>query len=182
MASGFKKYSFQPLPARVYAESRLGYSYKSGVSMYDLISEALSKDGLKRPEGMSSRLWAFKNVDHISKECEKIRPAKRAKNKKQKKAVKSSKKYASSILKADPKSDDFLVSFEWRKLRMMALKKHGATCQCCGASRLTGAVIHVDHIKPRKLYPELALDIENLQVLCDVCNHGKGNWDMTDWR
>lgn len=79
-------------------------------------------------------------------------------------------------------SDDFLRSFEWRKLRMEVLKKYGATCQCCGATRHTGAVINVDHIKPRKYFPELSLDIDNLQVLCGACNHGKGNWDTTDWR
>lgn len=79
-------------------------------------------------------------------------------------------------------SDDFLRSYEWRSVRMEVLKKYGARCQCCGASAATGAVINVDHIKPRKLFPDLALDIENLQVLCDACNHGKGNWDMTDWR
>ena len=84
--------------------------------------------------------------------------------------------------KIDPTTDAFLSTFEWRALRMMALKKYGAACQCCGASPKTGAVMHVDHIKPRKVYPNLALDIDNLQVLCEECNHGKGNWDMTDWR
>ena len=84
--------------------------------------------------------------------------------------------------KIDPRTDAFLSSFEWRSLRMMALKQHGAVCQCCGASPKTGAVMHVDHIKPRKLFPQLALDLNNLQVLCGECNHGKGNWDQTDWR
>ena len=79
-------------------------------------------------------------------------------------------------------SDEFLQTYEWRRVRMLAIKKYGARCQCCGASPDTGAVINVDHIKPRRFFPELALDLENLQVLCSPCNHGKGNWDMTDWR
>jgi 5-methylcytosine-specific restriction endonuclease McrA len=76
----------------------------------------------------------------------------------------------------------FLESFEWRKLRMQALIMHGRKCMCCGATPMTGAVMNVDHIKPRKLFPDLALEINNLQVLCHECNHGKGNWDQTDWR
>lgn len=79
-------------------------------------------------------------------------------------------------------SKDFLKTFEWRKLRMQALVLYGNTCMCCGNSPKNGAVINVDHIKPRKLFPDLALKIENLQVLCSECNHGKGNWDLTDWR
>ena len=79
-------------------------------------------------------------------------------------------------------SDAFLMTYEWRKVRMEALKKYGARCQCCGATPAHGAVMNVDHIKPRKLFPHLALDLNNLQVLCHDCNHGKGNWDMTDWR
>lgn len=82
----------------------------------------------------------------------------------------------------NPASDEFLSSFEWRAVRMMALKLHGARCQCCGASPATGAVMNVDHIKPRKFFPQLALDVNNLQVLCHDCNHGSGNWSMTDWR
>lgn len=79
-------------------------------------------------------------------------------------------------------ADDFLSTYEWRVLRMKVIKKYGAKCQCCGASPETGAVINVDHIKPRKRFPNLALDESNLQVLCDACNQGKSNWDQTDWR
>lgn len=79
-------------------------------------------------------------------------------------------------------SKDFLQTFEWRTLRYKALKKYGAKCGCCGASPATGATLNVDHIKPRARFPQLALDIDNLQVLCDACNHGKSNWDTTDWR
>ncbi len=65
---------------------------------------------------------------------------------------------------------------------MVVLKKRGARCECCGSTPANGIVIHVDHIKPRRKFPELALTESNLQVLCEVCNHGKGSWDDTDWR
>lgn len=81
-----------------------------------------------------------------------------------------------------PSTDAFLQSYAWRRLRMVVLKKRGAICECCGSSPKNGVRIHVDHIKPRKLFPDLALEETNLQVLCEVCNHGKGNWDQTDWR
>jgi 5-methylcytosine-specific restriction endonuclease McrA len=94
----------------------------------------------------------------------------------------SVKSFINNHSKVDPTSDDFLKTFEWNAVRMMALKRHGYRCMCCGASPATGAVINVDHIKPRKFYPELALDVENLQVLCNPCNMGKGNWLQEDFR
>lgn len=72
-------------------------------------------------------------------------------------------------------SAEFLKSFEWRQLRLRALEKYGRACLCCGAVPGAGVVLNVDHIKPRRRFPDLALDIENLQVLCEDCNHGKGN-------
>lgn len=88
----------------------------------------------------------------------------------------------SKVYKGDVNAPDFLNSFEWRKLRMEVLKAYGPACMCCGATPASGAVINVDHIKPRRSYPALALDFNNLQVLCNPCNHGKGSWDETDWR
>jgi hypothetical protein len=78
--------------------------------------------------------------------------------------------------------DPFLESYEWRRLRMQVLTKRGARCECCGATPRDGVRMNVDHIKPRRYFPELALVESNLQILCDACNHGKGNWDQTDWR
>lgn len=75
-----------------------------------------------------------------------------------------------------------LLTYGWRALRMVVLKERGARCECCGSTPRDGIKVHVDHIKPRKFFPELALDKDNLQILCEVCNHGKGNWDQTDWR
>ena len=83
--------------------------------------------------------------------------------------------------KNEVNSAAFLESYEWRKLRYRVLLKYGRTCMCCKAKPGPGRV-HVDHIKPRRKYPELALEFDNLQVLCDECNHGKGNWDETEWR
>lgn len=53
---------------------------------------------------------------------------------------------------------------------------------CCGATPKDGVKMHVDHIKPKSKYPELALEFSNMQVLCDPCNMGKSNIYDTDWR
>ena len=80
-------------------------------------------------------------------------------------------------------SDKFLLSYEWRRLRYSVICKYKSCCMACGRSpNKDGITLHVDHIQPRKLRPDLALDPDNLQVLCHECNHGKGNWDTTDWR
>jgi len=67
-----------------------------------------------------------------------------------------------------------------RKLRYLALKTYGNKCACCGAG--PEAQLHVDHIKPKSRYPELAMSLHNLQILCKACNEGKSNWDETKWR
>jgi len=78
-----------------------------------------------------------------------------------------------------PMRGGFYDSNEWRQLRYRALKQYGRKCACCGSD---AGPFHVDHIKPRSLFPLLALDIKNLQVLCKSCNLGKGNTDSIQWR
>lgn len=77
---------------------------------------------------------------------------------------------------------DFYTSAAWKQLRYKVLATHERRCACCGASPANGAVMHVDHVKPRSTHPELALDIGNLQILCADCNLGKSNFDDTDFR
>jgi len=71
---------------------------------------------------------------------------------------------------------------EWRRVRYVALLRAGGRCACCGRRASAGVMLHVDHVKPRSRFPELSLEITNLQVLCEDCNLGKGAWDRTDWR
>jgi 5-methylcytosine-specific restriction endonuclease McrA len=77
---------------------------------------------------------------------------------------------------------DFYDTDEWRRVRYTALKKNNGCCQCCGRRPTHNNPLHVDHIKPRSLFPVLALAPANLQVLCADCNKGKSNIDQTDWR
>jgi 5-methylcytosine-specific restriction endonuclease McrA len=72
-------------------------------------------------------------------------------------------------------ADPFLYSEAWRKLRREAAERYGLVCFKCGRENSRKFPINMDHIKPRKYYPELALDIENLQPLCGPCNKAKGN-------
>lgn len=80
------------------------------------------------------------------------------------------------------KQNNFYGSREWHKLRYTAFLKYGRKCLVCGADHKKGARLHVDHIKPISKYPDLALSLDNLQILCSLCNSGKGSWDETDWR
>lgn len=64
----------------------------------------------------------------------------------------------------------FFDSPEWLRLRQLAFSKYGRKCMKCG----TRDRLQVDHVKPRSIYPKLALDINNLQVLCKCCNLNKG--------
>lgn len=79
-------------------------------------------------------------------------------------------------------SNEFLKTYDWRKLRQEVLDKYDSRCMCCGSKPSDDKYLCVDHIKPRKTHPELALDIGNLQILCNECNHGKGNWSVKDFR
>ena len=68
---------------------------------------------------------------------------------------------------------DFYRTQEWRSLRVEVLAESNRRCLLCGSSPEHGVTLHVDHIKPRSLFPELALEKNNLQVLCEDCNVGK---------
>jgi 5-methylcytosine-specific restriction endonuclease McrA len=74
---------------------------------------------------------------------------------------------------------EFYDSKAWRMLRYQVLKVYGRKCALC---KQTDGRMHVDHIKPRSLHPELELVFDNLQVLCEACNLGKSNRDSTDFR
>ncbi len=63
-----------------------------------------------------------------------------------------------------------------------AFQRYGNKCCVCGRGANDGMVMHVDHIKPRSLYPHLALDIANLQIMCNECNVSKGNRDEVEWQ
>ncbi len=76
----------------------------------------------------------------------------------------------------------FYASDAWQRLRARVLQKYGRRCMCCGATPATGAIIQVDHIKARSLYPELELLESNCQVLCRDCNMSKGTYNETDFR
>jgi len=93
------------------------------------------------------------------------------------KAVFKKRDNVKSLLEGAP----FYISKEWYAVRYEALKRGNKTCVLCGRTG-RGVQLHVDHIVPRSIKPELQLSLDNLQVMCDACNLGKSNKDSTDWR
>lgn len=84
--------------------------------------------------------------------------------------------------KLKTRSKTFLKSIEWKKLRSEVIRQFGRKCMKCGTTPKNPKHTHVDHIKCRKHFPELALDFNNLQVLCCNCNKIKGNKHSEDYR
>ncbi|UTC78121.1 HNH endonuclease [Treponema sp. OMZ 799] len=62
----------------------------------------------------------------------------------------------------------FYKTKEWRELRSKVLKKQ-KQCVLCGSSEL----LHVDHIVPPRGNRGLFFNINNLQVLCEICHRKK---------
>lgn len=82
------------------------------------------------------------------------------------------------------KGRSFYSSWDWKRARYEAIRIHGNRCQCCGwrpGDTENGHLV-VDHIVPRSKRPDLALDVGNLQVLCNDCNMGKSNQFADDFR
>lgn len=77
---------------------------------------------------------------------------------------------------------DSTISFyetkRWKYLRARAIRIYGKKCRKCA---LETQFVHVDHIKPRSLYPELQWNFNNLQVLCKRCNLEKSNLHDTNY-
>lgn len=78
--------------------------------------------------------------------------------------------------------NNFYKSRVWKTVRQRALKIYGTECHCCLSRGSKLEPLHVDHIKPKSLYPNLALDITNLQILCKKCNEQRSNLHETDYR
>ena len=92
------------------------------------------------------------------------------------------KKEAKEEMRGKKKRSDIHNATTWNKLRYLVLKRDGGKCCLCGRGASDGVKLHVDHIKPVSIYPELYYDPENLQTLCEECNLGKSDLDDTDWR
>lgn len=66
----------------------------------------------------------------------------------------------------------FYASAAWLRLRSAFLAEHPLCVDCERAGRVTEAK-HVHHLKERKDHPELALEWNNLEALCQPCHNGK---------
>lgn len=82
-------------------------------------------------------------------------------------------------MRYDKTPDPFYKSKHWRNARRMALERDLYICTECmeayrrGEMQRPRKAVMVHHIKPREQYPELELELSNLQSLCDPCHNKK---------
>jgi len=59
----------------------------------------------------------------------------------------------------------------WAYIKKQVLIRDNYTCQICGLRDVE--IIQVDHIKPKSIFPELRLDLDNLMTMCPNCHARK---------
>ena len=69
-------------------------------------------------------------------------------------------------------ADQFYGTTRWRKLRAVFRAANPLCAECAKAGR-TVAGLEVHHLKPRRQFPELAYDLNNLEHLCKPCHSRK---------
>ncbi|MEC5422383.1 HNH endonuclease [Virgibacillus sp. C22-A2] len=78
----------------------------------------------------------------------------------------------------------FYKSKDWEATRLIVLERDNYECQECKRQGKVYTDKHdpdkhkrldVDHIKDLEDYPELALELDNLEVLCVKCHNRKHN-------
>ena len=65
--------------------------------------------------------------------------------------------------------DPFYSSRRWRKFRAWVLRRK-PLCEHCEQQDRTTEAKHVHHDKPRKQFPQLAFDYDNMVALCHPCH------------
>ena len=68
------------------------------------------------------------------------------------------------------KGQGFYQSRVWRNARRLALQRDNFLCQECLRNKRITPATEVHHKKELEDYPELALDLENLESLCWDCH------------
>jgi len=176
--SKFKKHGKDQY--KEYMKAKKNNVEENAKARYKKLMKKLQQNGKPKPEIINSmspndgRDWSWKPEDKDIPALI-IKASKKTKNRGKNKAARQ------RITRHD--NDKFYVSREWRELRVRVLEKYECECMMCGRSpRIHKVVIHVDHIKPRSFYPELSLEFNNMQLLCEDCNLGKSNKYDTDWR
>lgn len=62
----------------------------------------------------------------------------------------------------------------WRDFRAYALSlPENALCRGCKAQGIITPSTQLDHVKPRKEFPELAYELSNVQGMCGKCHRAK---------
>lgn len=79
--------------------------------------------------------------------------------------------------------DSFYRTQRWRKLRKRVLERDNYLCVRClhKYNIFNSENLEAHHVKSRKNYPELELDMNNIVCVCKTCNLQLGTADSLDF-
>lgn len=65
----------------------------------------------------------------------------------------------------------FYNSAAWKRLRLLALQRDHYLCQPCLRRGVLTPADDVHHIEPIEKAPDRALDLDNVESICDACHN-----------
>ena len=74
-------------------------------------------------------------------------------------------------MKVNGMTTNFYQTKDWYRVRALILRRDAHRCVICSMNVRGKGLARVDHIKPLREAPELALDMNNLRTLCVSCDN-----------
>lgn len=78
-------------------------------------------------------------------------------------------------------SDNYKNKYNQEYVKDTLKSMYNNCCCYCESSLGVTSFAHIEHLKPKSIFPELSFEWDNLHLCCEICNINKsGSWDYNN--